>query len=97
MKTRTHFAYESTFGMMDAQKIGPSGKGACKRREGGRPRGSGLTSCSPVCTTTNVSRRRRRALWFPPRQRLAVAEVSQSPNGALHVFFLWAFGVDVRR
>src|SRR5262249_2619401 len=33
------------------------------------PSGSGLTSCSPVCTTTNVSRRRRRALGFPPRQR----------------------------
>jgi hypothetical protein len=40
---------------------------------GGRPRGSGLNSCSPVHTTTNVSRRRRRALGFPPRRRSSAA------------------------
>src|SRR5438128_10200554 len=37
--------------------------------KGGRPRGSGLNSRSPVHTTTNISRRRRRAVGFPPRQR----------------------------
>src|SRR5262249_42427566 len=40
-----------------------------RRRQGGRPRGSGLNSCSPFYTTTNVSRRRRRAVGLPPRQR----------------------------
>jgi hypothetical protein len=47
----------------------------CKRSEGGRPERDGRPErerpdpCSPVCTTTSVSRRRRRALGFPPRQR----------------------------
>src|SRR5436190_1357126 len=37
------------------------------------PERSGLNSCSPVHTTTNISRRRRRAVGFPPRQRSWVA------------------------
>src|SRR5262245_9517303 len=40
-----------------------------RRQEGGRPRGSGLNSRSPFCTTTNVSQRRRRAVGPLPRQR----------------------------
>src|SRR5437868_6971650 len=40
---------------------------------GRSPRGSGLNSCSPVYTTTNVSRRRRRAVGLPPRQRIGRA------------------------
>src|SRR5262245_50395459 len=33
------------------------------------PEGSGLNSCSPLYTTTNVSLRGRRAVGLPPRQR----------------------------
>src|SRR6266516_978840 len=35
----------------------------------GRPRESGLNSCSPSYTAKDVSQRRRRAVGLPPRQR----------------------------
>ena len=56
-----------------------------RRRAWRRPRGSGLNSCSLFYTTTNVSRRRRRAVGLPPRQRSWAAweALGQLPS-ALH-------------
>src|SRR5262249_2405328 len=56
-----------------------------RRGEGGRRRGSGLNCCLAFYTTTNVSRRRRRAVGLPPRQRSWAAweALGQLPS-ALH-------------
>src|SRR6516164_6690111 len=48
-------------------------KRRARRREGAPDGGTALISYSPVHTTTNVSRRRRRAVGFPPRRRSRVA------------------------
>src|SRR5262245_52556352 len=49
---------QNSFVLLDVEHIVDAGKG-------GRSETSGLNSCSPVHTTTNVSRRRRRAFGFP--------------------------------
>src|SRR5262249_14253734 len=53
---------KDSFVLLDVEHIVDAGKG-------GRWERSGLNSCSPCKTTTNVRRRRRRAFGFPPRQR----------------------------
>src|SRR5262249_15813481 len=69
---------KNSFVLLDVEHIVDAGKG-------GRSETSGLNSCSPVHTTTNVSRRRRRAFGFPPRQRFSAArQASGQLRSALH-------------